>query len=155
MVNISFYSNSLEYYLNCEVTNGKISSLHISASPMYTVGSDPWMEKIEEFLSTGKGNLLDIPILPEGTDFQLKVWNALRNIPPGQVKTYSSIATEIGKPAAARAVGNAVASNPIVLLIPCHRVVARNGMGGFSAEGGVETKLRILDLEHFRPLENR
>lgn len=149
MSGISFYSSSLGYYLNCELADGKVETLHISSSPWYSEESSPLMDKIEEFLSSGKGSLLDIPIAPRGTEFQMKVWDALRQIPPGHVKTYSRIASEIGAPGAARAVGNAVASNPIILLIPCHRVVARNGMGGFSAEGGTDTKLKLLGLEHF------
>ncbi len=80
------------------------------------------------------------------TEFQRSVWTALLKIGPGQTKTYSEIAAAIGKPDAARAVGSACGSNPIPVLVPCHRVVAANGkLGGFS--GGLDWKRRLLALE--------
>jgi methylated-DNA-[protein]-cysteine S-methyltransferase len=83
--------------------------------------------------------------LSYGTSFQISVWRELVNIPFGKVKTYSEIANKIGKPGAARAVGNAVGANPIPIIIPCHRVVATNGLGGYS--GGIEIKKRLLRTE--------
>ena len=75
---------------------------------------------------------LDIAL---GSDFQQRVWNALRGIPMGRTKTYGEIAREVGEPEATQAVGAACGSNPIPLLIPCHRVVASGGkLGGFSAD---------------------
>lgn len=71
----------------------------------------------------------DLPLNPQGTEFQQKVWSVLRAIPSGQVKTYGEIATEINS--SARAVGNACRNNPIPLIIPCHRVVSAQGLGGF------------------------
>ena len=80
------------------------------------------------------------------TAFQRMVWEALLKIGPGQTKTYSEIAQAVGKPGAARAVGLACGSNPIPVLVPCHRVVAANGkLGGFS--GGLVWKRRLLALE--------
>lgn len=80
------------------------------------------------------------------TEFQRAVWTALLTIRPGQTKTYSEIAALVGKPDAARAVGIACGSNPIPVLVPCHRVVAANGkLGGFS--GGLAWKRRLLALE--------
>ncbi len=73
---------------------------------------------------------------------------ACARIPYGRTRTYGALAREIGAPRAARAVGGAMAANPIPLLIPCHRVLAANNrMGGFSAEGGVGVKRRMLELE--------
>jgi len=80
------------------------------------------------------------------TEFQRSVWQALLKISPGQTRTYSEIAAAVGKPEAARAVGLACGSNPIPVLVPCHRVVAAKGrLGGFS--GGLDWKRRLLALE--------
>ncbi len=84
--------------------------------------------------------------MPAGTKFQHAVWEALKTIPYGETRTYAQIAAMIGKPGAARAVGQAVGANPCLILIPCHRVVAANGIGGFSC--GVEVKQQLLALEH-------
>lgn len=91
----------------------------------------------------------DIPILLEGLScFARLVLAACRQIRFGQVVTYSGLAREIGRPAAARAVGNALAKNPLPLIIPCHRVVRSDGrVGGFSAPGGTAMKKRLLELE--------
>ena len=84
----------------------------------------------------------------KGTDFQLKVWKALKEIPRGEVRTYTEIAVQIGHPKSARAVANACAKNPYPPIVPCHRVVRRDGgLGGYSGVGGVETKRRLLSEE--------
>lgn len=84
--------------------------------------------------------------LSRGTAFQRRVWAALRQIPPGQTRTYGEIARQIGRPRAARAVGDACGANPIPVLIPCHRVLAVGGrLGGFS--GGLDWKRRLLTRE--------
>ncbi|NLC62932.1 MAG: methylated-DNA--[protein]-cysteine S-methyltransferase, partial [Thermoanaerobacterales bacterium] len=81
-----------------------------------------------------------------GTDFQKSVWNALLNIPYGTVKSYSEIARQIGQPTALRAVGNANGANPIPIVVPCHRVIAKNGtLGGYG--GGLDMKRKLLFLE--------
>jgi len=87
----------------------------------------------------------DLPLAPGGTAFQQKVWQAMQAIPFGDVKTYGAIAKEIGS--AARAVGMGCGANPIPVLIPCHRVVAGNGLGGYSGEGGLGTKQHLLEHE--------
>ncbi len=82
------------------------------------------------------------------TPFQEQVLRRTFAIPYGQVKTYGEIASEIGKPGAARAVGQVEAHNPIPIIIPCHRVISRNGsLHGYSAPDGLETKARLLRLE--------
>ena len=84
----------------------------------------------------------------KGTKFQLKVWNYLRKIPRGKVKTYLEVAKAIRKPKAFRAVANAVAKNPYSPKIPCHRVIRSDGsLGGYSGKGGVQQKRRLLKLE--------
>jgi methylated-DNA-[protein]-cysteine S-methyltransferase len=84
----------------------------------------------------------------KGTKFQIKVWNYLKKIPKGEVKTYLEVAKSIGKPKAYRAVANAVGKNPNPPLIPCHRVIRSNGsLGGYSGKGGVKTKKLLLKNE--------
>lgn len=100
--------------------------------------------QIDEFL-TGKRTTFDIPIKTEGTDFQKSVWNELRNIPYGETASYSDIAKRIGRHNAYRAVGNACNANPLPLIIPCHRVVASNGIGGFG--GGLTLKRKLMSIE--------
>ena len=83
-----------------------------------------------------------------GTPFQLKVWNYLKKIPKGKVRTYLEVAKSIGKPKAFRAVANAIAKNPHPPKIPCHRVIKSDGsLGGYSGKGGINEKRRLLKLE--------
>jgi methylated-DNA-[protein]-cysteine S-methyltransferase len=87
-----------------------------------------------------------------GTDFQIDVWNALRVIPSGRTKTYSEIAAMIGRPDAVRAVAHAIGSNPIAFLIPCHRVIGKDGnLTGY--RGGLRLKEALLQLEGIWPKE--
>ena len=84
----------------------------------------------------------------KGTRFQLKVWNYLKKIPRGKVKTYSEVAKSIGKPLAVRAVANAIGKNPQAPQIPCHRVIRSDGsLGGYSGKGGIKTKKLLLKKE--------
>ena len=83
-----------------------------------------------------------------GTDFQIKVWNAISKIPKGKVKTYKELARSIRKPKASRAVANACGKNPFPIKIPCHRVIRSDGrLGGYSGKGGIKTKRRLLRNE--------
>ena len=85
-----------------------------------------------------------------GTKFQLKVWNYLKTIPKGKVKTYKQVAIAIKNPKSARAVANACAKNPYTPKVPCHRVIRSDGsLGGFSAAGGTKAKKKILKKEGF------
>lgn len=88
------------------------------------------------------------PLDLRGTGFQRQVWEALLRIPVGQTVTYAELARQVGRPGAARAVGGAVGANPVPLLVPCHRVVAAGGLGGFSS--GTEMKARLLTIEGVR-----
>jgi methylated-DNA-[protein]-cysteine S-methyltransferase len=91
---------------------------------------------------------LDMRFVPP---FHRRVYDAARQLEPGTATTYGALAVQIGSPGAARAVGQALARNPFALIVPCHRVVAANGRtGGFSANGGVATKLRLLAIEGLR-----
>jgi O-6-methylguanine DNA methyltransferase len=95
---------------------------------------------------SGELSSLDHPVEIKGTPFQLGVSARLREIPPGQVATYGEIAARLGRPRAARAVGQACGSNPVALFVPCHRVVAAGGkLGGFAS--GVHVKEALLRHE--------
>lgn len=95
---------------------------------------------------SGRRSSFDLPLAPEGTPFQQKVWQALRAIPYGKTAAYGEIAAAIGSPGAARAVGMANNRNPIAIIIPCHRVVGSGGsLGGYS--GGLHIKQRLLEIE--------
>ncbi|MBL7498414.1 MGMT family protein [Frankia sp. CNm7] len=87
---------------------------------------------------------VDLAGVPE---FHERVYEVARAIPPGQTLTYGEVAVRLGMPGAAQAVGQALGSNPIPIIIPCHRVVAAGGLGGFSAPGGSATKRRMLEIE--------
>jgi methylated-DNA-[protein]-cysteine S-methyltransferase len=100
---------------------------------------------------TGALKRFELPLALTGTAFQLKVWQALQEIPYGEVASYGDVAKAIGNPKAVRAVGGANARNPIPVIIPCHRVIGSDGsLTGFG--GGLTTKQRLLDLERGRGL---
>ena len=85
-------------------------------------------------------------VLGQSTDFQTRVWKVVRSIPRGQVRAYGWVAAEAGSPRSARAVGQAMAGNPFPLIVPCHRVIGKEGrLTGFG--GGLEMKRRLLELE--------
>ncbi len=87
----------------------------------------------------------DLPLAPGGGDFQRRFYAALCAIPFGVTRTYGDLARELGVPA--QAIGQACGANPIPILIPCHRVLGANGLGGFSGAGGIEAKVALLRLE--------
>ena len=84
----------------------------------------------------------------KGTKFEIQVWEEIKKIPKGSVKTYKEIACILDKPNSSRAVANACAKNPLIIEIPCHRVIRSDGrLGGYSARGGIKTKLSLLRSE--------
>ena len=94
----------------------------------------------------GKRREFTVPLAPEGTAFQRKVWDALREVPYGETESYKDIAVRIGKPGAAIAVGQANSRNPIPIIIPCHRVIGSDGkLVGYA--GGLHIKIALLELE--------
>lgn len=100
--------------------------------------------QLEEYFA-GKRECFTLFFLFHGTELERTVWSKLSEIPYGKVVTYSQLAAAIGQPTACRAVANAVGKNPFLILLPCHRVVAANGLGGFSS--GLEAKRKLLQLE--------
>ena len=138
----------------CLTGDGKnITSLELNVKACEY--SDSWEvfriaeKQILEYFD-GKRTEFQLPIHPMGTEFQLSVWEQVKNIPYGQVITYGDIAKAINSPKACRAVGNAVGANPLPIIIPCHRVVAVNGIGGFSC--GLDIKIKLMTLEKIRKM---
>ena len=106
---------------------------------------DVTLGQLEEYFA-GERTRFDLPIDPQGTPFQHRVWEALQEIPYGETVTYAELAARVGRPAAARAVGLANGSNPLSIVIPCHRVVGQaGGLTGYA--GGLEVKRRLLEHE--------
>jgi len=108
----------------------------------------PFTEVIRQLRAYFCGELreFDLPLALEGTEFQRRVWNALREIPYGATISYLQLAERIGNPKAVRAVGLANGSNPIPIIVPCHRVIGSDGsLTGFG--GGISTKKKLLELE--------
>ena len=102
-------------------------------------------EQLQEYFA-GKRTEFTLPLQLNGTDFQQKSWQALLKIPYGETRSYSEQASILGQPNAARAVGTANGHNPISIVVPCHRVIAKSGgLGGYA--GGIEIKKKLLDLE--------
>jgi O-6-methylguanine DNA methyltransferase len=112
----------------------------------------PHLDKLRQELAEyfdGKRTEFDVPLDLRGTPFQLRVWNALLAIPYGETRSYLDVARELRAPRAVRAVGAANGSNPIPILVPCHRVIASGGgLAGYG--GGIELKRRLLALERAR-----
>ncbi|MFN2745164.1 methylated-DNA--[protein]-cysteine S-methyltransferase [Bacillus sp. z60-18] len=105
----------------------------------------PYTDELTAYFS-GRCRHFSLPVALTGTPFQLSVWHALRMIPYGETRTYSEIAVVIQRPDAVRAVGAAIGANPLLIVIPCHRVIGKNGkLTGY--RGGLEMKQHLLRLE--------
>ena len=108
---------------------------------------DAAAQQLAEYFA-GERMAFDVPLAPQGTEFQMTVWKALGDVPFGTTATYGEIARAIGQLTATRAVGAANGRNPIPIIIPCHRVIGASGeLTGYSGGGGIETKRRLLDHE--------
>jgi O-6-methylguanine DNA methyltransferase len=103
--------------------------------------------QVLEYLE-GKRTAFTLPLDLRGTPFQREVWQELLRIPYGETRSYHEVARAIGEPLACRAVGGANSANPLALIVPCHRVVASHGLGGYA--GGLALKRRLLTLERNR-----
>lgn len=113
------------------------------------MSNTPLLKKTQKQLSeyfSGKRTEFDLPVAPEGTDFQKSAWKTLQKIPFGKTWSYLEQATKMGKPKAIRAVGGANGRNPIPIVIPCHRVIGKNGtLTGYA--GGLSIKEQLLKIE--------
>jgi methylated-DNA-[protein]-cysteine S-methyltransferase len=119
-----------------------------AVEPGWKPDEAPFVEVVRQLQAYfgGERKEFDLPLAPEGTQFQLKVWRSLRIIPYGETISYGQLAERIGNPKAVRAVGLANGCNPIPIIIPCHRVIGSDGsLTGFG--GGLSTKRKLLDLE--------
>jgi len=146
----SRFSRELGLYVRLEVLGERVAGVKFTREPAVgSAGADhPYLTRILEHIHTGDGDLRDIPLHLEVAPFEREILELLRTIPPGATITYGELAKKLGHPKAARAVGNAVARNPAIIVIPCHRVVpASGGIGNYSSEGGSETKRRLLERE--------
>ncbi len=124
--------------------------LHDRRAPGIDVVEDPARtaevrRQLEEYFA-GRRSEFDLTLAPEGTPFELAVWEELRRIPFGETRSYGQVAAAVGRPGSARAVGRANGANPIPIVVPCHRVIGANGsLTGFG--GGLEAKARLLEIE--------
>lgn len=138
-----------------EALTGLYVTGHVTATPR----PSDWLQKDELFddlagelerYRRGELREFSVPLAPRGTPFQQEVWRALQAIPYGTTTTYGSLATTLGRPSAARAVGAANGRNPISILIPCHRLIgASSSLTGYA--GGVDKKRFLLELEGALP----
>ncbi len=132
--------------LTVTVQNGAVTQLDWRATPV--PDSDPVLTRaLDELAAYFSGDLTSftVPLRPNATPFQAEFYAALCAIPFGQTRTYGQLATDLN--VSAQAIGQACGANPIPVLIPCHRVLASCGLGGYSGAGGVEAKVALLRLE--------
>ena len=137
-----------------EQSEGRMLSRLHRRFPVLEAGAPPpaGQQAIDGMVALLEGEARDLRFctldLRNETPFHLRVYTAAQDIPPGKTKTYGEIAALLGDPGAARAVGQALGHNPFPIIVPCHRVLASGAQsGGFSAPGGVSTKLRMLLIE--------
>lgn len=129
------------YLTQLSYRNGTEEQPTDSSALLTTIG-----QALDNYFRGDPTALQALPLSPSGTDFEKRVWAALRTIPFGEVRTYGEIADLVGCPKGARAVGSACHRNPILLCIPCHRVVGANGnLTGFAC--GTDIKRRLLEAE--------
>ena len=132
----------MSFYSNEECFRDYLESLSLKLNNERLID----LEKMLDSYFSGEPIQLDYPLDISGTDFQRRVWETVRKIPYGQVRSYKWVASKIGNPRAARAVGTAISRNPVVLIIPCHRVIRNNGSLG--KYGDMDwLKERLLRLE--------
>lgn len=128
-----------------EAQDGAITALHWRAGD---VDDDPLLVEAERQLTAyfaGRCEVFDLPFAPQGSDLTRRTCAVMQAIPFGATRTYGDLARELKAPA--QAIGQACGANPIPVLIPCHRILGARGLGGFSAKGGVETKVWLLRHE--------
>ena len=128
-------------------SNGQaLTRLVFTDEPPNQVALDDVLRRVQAQLdgyANGTLRAFDVPLAPQGTDFQQRVWQAVSSIPFGQTQTYAQVAASLGDPNASRAVGLANGKNPILLVVPCHRVVGADGsLTGYA--GGLERKRNLL-----------
>lgn len=150
MNNTAYYTSKIGIlkisYTNTSITHLQFADIDTDLNlSVPSELSNRAIEQVREFLDK-KRKYFDLPIQMQGTDFQCKVWKALREIPFGETRSYKQIAERIGNPKAVRAVGMANNKNPIAIIVPCHRVIGSNGkLVGYA--GGLQIKQMLLNIE--------
>ncbi|MFN3802258.1 methylated-DNA--[protein]-cysteine S-methyltransferase [Belliella pelovolcani] len=136
--------------VRAETFDGYLISLKFTEEPVTDTFLDGVLMDIRIQLGLyfqGKQKTFDVPVALGGTDFQRQVWLEVNKVPFGQTKTYEQIAIGLGKPNAVRAVGTAIGANPILIMLPCHRIVGKHGqLTGYA--GGIWRKSELLELEN-------
>lgn len=136
--------------VRAETFDGYLISLKFTEEPVTDIFLDGVLMDIRIQLGLyfqGKQKTFDVPVALGGTDFQRQVWLEVNKVPFGQMKTYEQIAIGLGKPNAVRAVGTAIGANPILIMLPCHRIVGKHGqLTGYA--GGIWRKSELLELEN-------
>lgn len=144
-----YYFNSPVGMLKIVQEDNFITQISFADGAAETGAETPCIKKAKEQLELyfqGKLKQFDLPLNPKGTDFQKKVWKALQTIPYGETVSYKEIAQAVGSPKAYRAVGSANNKNPIVIVVPCHRVIGSNNkLVGYA--GGLDIKQQLLTME--------
>ena len=132
--------------LGADAADGAITALVWGRAGTLTRGQlfDQLSDELAAYFA-GSTTGFTVPLSPRGSDFQLRFYQTLCAIPYGETLTYGDLAKSLG--VTAQAIGQACGSNPIPILIPCHRVLASNGLGGYSGAGGIEAKVALLRLE--------
>ena len=139
--------------LAISATDTAITAIRRTSGPSGSADPNEITERcriqLKEYFA-GQRRVFDLPLAPQGTPFRQAVWAALTEIPWGKVQTYRQIAETVGNPAACRAVGGAIGKNPLLIVIPCHRVLGKGGsLTGFSA--GLDLKQLLLSQEGILP----
>jgi methylated-DNA-[protein]-cysteine S-methyltransferase len=136
--------------LTLEEQDDKIVAINWQRGP--AGNGSPLLEEAARQLAAyfdGKLSHFDLPLAPAGSPFEKRVWKAMQQIPYGETRCYGDLAADISS--APRPVGRACGHNPIPIVIPCHRVLAKGGLGGYSGAGGLDTKQALLRLEGALP----
>ena len=134
-------------FVDCEERMQRLLKLHYGPQPTIKSSANPEIkQRVEAYFAGDLTSIDAIAVRTEGTPFQKMVWDELRNIPAGSTLSYGALAKRLGKPGASRAVGLANGSNPIAIVVPCHRVIGSNGaLTGYG--GGMERKRWLLEHE--------
>ena len=149
MINYYFYETIIGYLTISADEQGITDVSFGKRNPVHAVCQETPVIKqavseLQEYFE-GRRQEFTVPLHPQGTDFQLRVWQVLRTIPYGKTWSYKQVATAAGNPNASRAVGMANNRNPIAIIIPCHRVIGANGrLVGYA--GGLDVKEKLLEI---------
>ncbi len=132
---------------------GLLQKRYVSVELVESIDPHGFSSKIRAYLAGDYGSLADLPVNAGGTVFQQLVWQGLRSIPVGTTLSYGELATQLGKPTAARAVGLANSLNPVAIVVPCHRVIgAKAKLTGYA--GGLDRKQWLLEHEGVNLVES-